>query len=184
MISPTMGTFSLKSGLMVIALVACAIWTAGEPRNMLTRLMQELGKLSYTAYLIHPIFAYIAITAAQKIGYVWVGPVLGIAMCAPVAYMIHRWIEEPILNTRIVVERSTWGSYLCACLQVAPISMGIMFIFPWNNLGLEIRALPNLFPVLGLVVVCIITAWIYCFEPVGNGIFRGRKRRQERLDYL
>jgi len=160
MISPTVGTFSMKAGLMAMALVACAIWTAGEPRNILFRLMQELGKLSYAAYLIHPIFAFIAIAVAKKIGYVWVGPVLGVAMCAPVAYMIHRWIEVPILNSRSRVERSTWGTYLCACLQVIPISIGIIFIFPWNSLGLEIRALPNLFPVLGLVAIWIITAWV------------------------
>ena len=155
----TLCTFSLAAGLMAAGLVACAVATVGEPRNVVGRLLQEAGKLSYAAYLFHVIFAFIGIKVATKLGYFWIGPILGVAMCAPFAYLIHRWIEQPILNLRHAVEGSAKWRFGCTCLQVLPICAGLLFLFPWSELASHVSALPHLRLVsaslaLGVVVLC------------------------------
>ena len=46
--SATIGTFFLQGRrVFPAAMVACAVCTAGAPRNLVTRFLQECGKLSY-----------------------------------------------------------------------------------------------------------------------------------------
>jgi peptidoglycan/LPS O-acetylase OafA/YrhL len=168
--SATTGTFSLLAGLLAMGIVACAVSTVGQPRNWLGRLLQECGKLSYSAYLFHPLFAFIAMATATKIGVRWSAPFMGVAMVLPIAFATHRWIEQPILLRRQAVEKSPVWRCLCACLQVAPIVLGLMMFFPWHDLAAKIRLLPNLMWILAGLVAFAIGARAYCLT---------RKRRQE-----
>jgi peptidoglycan/LPS O-acetylase OafA/YrhL len=159
-LGPTINIFSLPAGLLAAGLVVCAVTTAGAPRNWLLRLLQEAGKLSYAAYLFHVIFALLAIKMAAALGYFWLGPIIGVAMCAPFAYAVHRWIEQPILNMRHTVAGSAHGRIACTCLQVVPTCLGLMLIFPWGDVIPAVYRLPGLgrlFDALasGVVAACV-----------------------------
>ena len=170
--SATTGTFSLLAGLLAMGIVACAVSTVGQPRNWIGRLLQECGKLSYAAYLFHPLFAFIAMATATKIGVRWSAPFMGVAMVLPIAFATHRWIEQPILLRRQAVEKSPLWRYLCACLQVVPIGIGLMMFFPWHDLAAKIRLLPNLMWILAALVAFAVGTRVFCLT---------RKRCQEPL---
>jgi hypothetical protein len=75
-----------------------------------------------------------------------------------VAYVVHRLVEQPILARRRAVEASTAGRCCCTALQVAPIGLGLLLLFPWTDLAMQIRALPNLFVVVGGLGIALIAA--------------------------
>ena len=135
--SATIGTFFLQGRrVFPAAMVACAVCTAGAPRNLVTRFLQECGKLSYARPICSirsspssPSSYRYSITAAGG------APVFGVAMCAPIAYLVNRLIEQPILARRRAVEGSTFWRCFCSLLQVAPISVGLIFLFPWADIG-------------------------------------------------
>ena len=149
---PTVCTFSLVPGVLAALLTAAAIATAGDSRNLLFRALQEAGKLSYAAYLFHPIFAFLAIKAARALGIPWIGPVLGIAMIGPVAFLIHRYVETPFLNLRPRVERSRNARVALSVLQTGPIVVGLAFLFPWRDLGGQFARHPGLLGIAAVVL--------------------------------
>lgn len=144
---PTVCTFSLIPGVLAALLTAAAIATSGDSRNLVFRGLQEAGKLSYAAYLFHPIFAFLAIKAARTLGLPWIGPILGIAMIGPVAFLVHRYIETPFLDLRPRVERSRGARIALSVLQTGPIAVGLVFLFPWRDLVGEFVKHPALLAV-------------------------------------
>ena len=155
-LGPTICTFSLVAALLAAALVACAVATRSEPANGLFRLLQSAGKISYAAYLFHPIFAFLGIKAARAAGVVWLGPALGVALVGPVAYAIHRVVEEPILGTRARVERSPGWRTGLGVLQVTPIVAGLVLLFPWAPLLATLSARAHLRPVLAVAAIAAV----------------------------
>jgi peptidoglycan/LPS O-acetylase OafA/YrhL len=171
---PTICTFSLTAGLLAAGLVACALYCAGEPRSAPARLLQWLGKLSYAAYLFHIIFALIGMEAARIIGCQWIAPVIAIALCVPVAYVAHRGIERPILGLRHTVEGSARWRCLCTGLQVLPISVGLLVLFPWSELAQRVATLPNLLPLAAGLAVFAAAAVAYVIPRVSRRAFLTR----------
>jgi peptidoglycan/LPS O-acetylase OafA/YrhL len=150
---PTVCTFSLVPGFLAAALTAAAIATAGDSDHLLFRALKEAGKLSYAAYLFHPIFAFLAIKAARALGLPWIGPFLGVAMIGPVAFLLHRYVETPFLNLRPRVERSRGARIFLSTLQTGPILVGIVFVFPWAGLLGELSEHPGLLAVVAASAV-------------------------------
>jgi peptidoglycan/LPS O-acetylase OafA/YrhL len=127
---PMHSSFSLFPGLMAAGIVFCAVGVRATPEGFVAVLLQKLGKLSYAAYIIHVPFAVLGARYAAYTGYAWDGPVLAILLCTPAAYLLHRWVEEPILGTRTIVEKSAWLRWLCTTLQVVPLVVGLIFLCP------------------------------------------------------
>jgi hypothetical protein len=148
----TIAAYSLHAGLLAMAMVACAVVSRSGPRDILSRVLQSLGKLSYGAYLIHPIFAFIGIKIAMKLGRIEAAPVVAIALCAPCAYLLHRWFELPILASRSIVENSRRLRYLSAGLQVTPILVGLTLFFPYRELYQKATAIPQVLDYLAIAV--------------------------------
>lgn len=138
-VGPTINTFGLLAGLMAMALVACGVFTRGGPRNAVARGFLFLGPLSYAAYLFHVPFAIVGRQVALRLGlihsvFVYIAPVVGVALCAAFAYLLHRCIELPILSRRKAIESRPWLRRLLSCLQVAPILVGLAWFCPWQDL--------------------------------------------------
>jgi peptidoglycan/LPS O-acetylase OafA/YrhL len=134
-LGPTICVFGLLPGVLAVLLTAAAVATAGDSTNLAFRALREAGKVSYAAYLFHPIFAFLAIKAARAIGAPWLAPVLGIAMIGPIALGVHRYVETPFLNLRPRIERSGFARAFLTTLQTVPIFVGLVFLFPWADLA-------------------------------------------------
>ncbi len=84
----TIAAYSLHAGILAMGLVACGVLSRTDPHSRFWRLMQLLGKASYAAYLIHPIFTYIGIKIAIKTGHPELGPIVAVALCAPLGLRV------------------------------------------------------------------------------------------------
>lgn len=122
--------FSLIPGLLTMGIVAFAISCTAPPQALLSRLLQQLGKLSYAAYLFHIPFAFLGMKVGLRTGNAWDGSILAVVACALFASLVHRWVERPLLAARGTIEKAAWRRYLCTVLQVVPILVGLLFFLP------------------------------------------------------
>ncbi len=158
---PTRGpiycAFSLVPGLLAAAIVALAAFCDSEPTDIVSRLLRQLGKISYGAYLFHVPFAFLGVKVGRLTGNPWDGPVLAVALTIPVAYFTHRWIEQPILDARRAVERRAGLRYLCTALQVLPILVGLILLCPPHAQRMLLRGVGT---AIGLICCCRLAVFL------------------------
>jgi peptidoglycan/LPS O-acetylase OafA/YrhL len=94
----------LVRGLPAAAIVAGAVALEGELGGRLPKWLLEAGDASYALYLSHT-FLLPCLDNAMKILHITGTPalvaaiVLGLGVSFPVAVLIHRYVEKPLMNS-------------------------------------------------------------------------------------
>ncbi|MGP9706978.1 acyltransferase family protein [Brachybacterium sp. AOP42-C2-15] len=135
----------LATVLLIVGGAAPGRWHAGRVLGLAP--MQFLGKISYSLYLVHWPLQVIPQAAAfsEEPLPLWIRLLLG-AAAVPLAWLLHRFVERPVLRWPSLRRRPSWvtGALAAAAsLAVIATSAGIAIAVPQQAVSSERTAAPE-----------------------------------------
>ena len=108
--------------------------------------LSRVGDISYSLYLVHwPIFAFFNNLWFSENGAAYpIGIMLGlIALSFLLAYLLNRYVEEPIHRAKIKGTRPMLGATLATSISLSLLPVGMLHAFPADKNYAEIRRVPH-----------------------------------------
>ncbi len=105
----------------------------GPTRLLSSQPFQAIGLISYSLYLVHwPLLMLPTMATGGEISLpLWQRVALGIGLAAPAAWLLHRFVEEPLRATPTLTRRPPRLTLIVTGVVTALLAFSITMAIPW-----------------------------------------------------
>ena len=105
----------------------------GPTRLLSSQPFQAIGLISYSLYLVHwPLLMLPAMATGGEIAQpLWQRVALGIGLAVPAAWLLHRFVEQPLRSTPALVQRPPRLTLITTGVVTALLALAITMAIPW-----------------------------------------------------